>query len=274
METSNTITPVEQTMETPQYSLLEILWIWLLAALPMGLLSWVVFPAVSPDYRIDPLGAAVTRVVLLGIGLIWLFILSMILVRREEGHLTWAAIKLRLRLNRPHDPRTGHPRARLWLWLVPLLLVLGAWQMGPASTLAKLWTSVFPFFAEPEGYSFGVVLESQAIRAELVGAWWFLGLFILLGVFNTFLGEEFLFRGILLPRMEGVFGNWAWIANAVLFGLWHVHQPWTMAGGIVGGLFFAWASWRFRSTWMGIILHSAQTVFFSVLILGLVLGLA
>ena len=35
--------------ETGQYTLWQILGIWALAALPMVILSWVVFPAVSPD---------------------------------------------------------------------------------------------------------------------------------------------------------------------------------------------------------------------------------
>lgn len=44
--------------EGGQYSLAKILAIWALAAVPMGVLSWVVFPAVSPDYATDPFGAA------------------------------------------------------------------------------------------------------------------------------------------------------------------------------------------------------------------------
>ena len=68
-----------------QYSLGKILGIWALAAVPMGILSWIIFPAVSPDFNSDPLGAGVTRFVLLLIGLIWLFVLSMIIVRQEEG---------------------------------------------------------------------------------------------------------------------------------------------------------------------------------------------
>jgi hypothetical protein len=36
-----------------QYSLGKILGIWALAAIPMGILSWVVFPAVSPDVDSD-----------------------------------------------------------------------------------------------------------------------------------------------------------------------------------------------------------------------------
>ena len=38
-----------------QYSLAKILGIWALAAIPMGILSWVVFPAVSPDVAPIPL---------------------------------------------------------------------------------------------------------------------------------------------------------------------------------------------------------------------------
>jgi membrane protease YdiL (CAAX protease family) len=258
-----------------QYSLAKILGLWALAAIPMGVLSWIVFPAVSPDYRADPLGAGVTRLVLLTLGLIWLFVLSMLLVRREEGDLRWATIKRRLRLDTPRDPQTGAPRRRLWLWLIPFLAATVVWELALTSTVDDLWVRVFPFFAEPPGYGFGAALESQAILDRLVGAWWFLGLFVVSAIFNTILGEEFLFRGVLLPRMEGVFGKWSWLANGVLFGFYHVHQPWGIPGSVVSGaLLYAFPSWRFRSTWMGIIVHSGQSVYFAFLILGIVLGLA
>ena len=93
-----------------QYSLAKILSIWALAAIPMGVLSWLVFPALSPDSGSDPLGAGLTRIVLLTFGLIWLFVLSMIIVRQEEGDLRWATVKRRLRLNPPRDPETGETR--------------------------------------------------------------------------------------------------------------------------------------------------------------------
>jgi len=92
--------------------------------------------------------------------------------------------------------------------------------------------------------------------------------------FNVFLGEELLFRGVLLPKMEGVFGRWSWVANGVLFACFHVHQPWTIAENIVSGAILAYPSWRFRSTWMSVIVHSVQNVFFGLLLLGIMLGLA
>ncbi len=80
---------------------------------------------------------------------------------------------------------------------------------------------------------------------------------------------------MLLPRMEGVFGRWSWVANGVLFGFYHLHSPGESQGLVVSGVFlYAFPSWRFRSTWMGVIVHSAQSVYFAFLILGVVLGLA
>jgi len=261
--------------EGGQYSLAKILGIWALAAVPMGVLSWVVFPAVSPDYATDPFGAGVTRLVLLAVGLIWLFVLSMIIVRQEQGDLRWATIKRRLWLNTPRDPKTGEPRRRLWLWLIPLLLGIALWELALASYADGLWVSVFPFFAEPPGYSMAAFFGSQQILDRLVGAWWFLALFVVQAAFNTIFGEEFLFRGVLLPKMEGVFGRWSWVANGVLFGFYHLHQPWGIVGSVVSGaLLYALPTWRFRSTWMGIIVHSAQSVYLAYLILGVVLGLA
>jgi membrane protease YdiL (CAAX protease family) len=83
-------------------------------------------------------------------------------------------------------------------------------------------------------------------------------LFVINAVFNTFLGEEFLFRGVLLPKMEGVFGRGSWVANGVLFGFYHVHQPWGIPNSALTGVLYT--------------LHSAQSVFTAFLVLGVVLG--
>ena len=258
-----------------QYSLARILGVWALVAIPMGTLSWIVFPALSPNSGSDPLKAGVIRVTVLTLGLIWVFVLSMIIVRHEEGDLRWATVKRRLRLNAPRDPTTGETRRRLWLWVIPFLVASVVWDTTLRPFVDNVSVSIVPALAEPPGYSFGALFESQAILDRLVGAWWFLALFVVFAVFNTFLGEEFLFRGVLLPRMQGVFGKWSWVANGVLFGVYHVHQPWGIVESVIGGvLFLAYPSWRFRSTWMGVVIHSAQSVFFAFLILGVVLGRA
>ena len=159
--------------------------------------------------------------------------------------------------------------------MIPFLIGIIVWELALTFHVDGLWVSLFPFFAEPPGYSLGAVFESQEMLDRLVGAWWFFAVFVVNAIFNTILGEEFLFRGVLLPRMEAVFGRWSWVANGVLFGFYHLHSH-----GEFQGLCREWclpvriSSWRFRSTWMGVIVHSAQSVYFAFLILGVVLGLA
>jgi membrane protease YdiL (CAAX protease family) len=246
-----------------QYTLWQIHSIWALASIPMGLLSWVVYPSVLRYFNSDPLESTITLIVLLTAGLIWLFVLSLIIVWREEGDLRWATIRRRLFLNAPQDPMTGKTSRKLWLWGVAI-----------TPYAEKLWVSIFPFLAEPPGFNSALVFESQAILQRLMGAWWFLGLIVFSSVFNV-LGEEFLFRGVLLPKMEGVFGKWSWVANGVLSAFYHLHQPWTIAANVLQGvLVLAFPRWRFRSTWMSVIVHSVENVFIAFLILGIILGLA
>ena len=109
--------------EEDQYSLVKILGIWVAGALPMAILGWVAYPALSPDFESDPIGAAYTRFGLIIAGLIWTFVLSLIIVYREEGDLHWETIRRRLWLNTPRDPQTGEPRRVLWLWLIPFILL-------------------------------------------------------------------------------------------------------------------------------------------------------
>jgi membrane protease YdiL (CAAX protease family) len=252
-----------------------VLAIWAAAALPMGVLGWVVAPAVAPDVQSDPVGAVVARYAALTIGLVWLFALALLVVRREEGDLRWATVRRRLRLNAPRDPRTGQPRRRLLLWVVPLVVLAALWQLALGPRLNGLWVAALPFLAEPPGFALGTALGSPAVRAQFAGAWGVLALLAVNALFNTVLGEELLFRGVLLPRMGARFGRWDWLANGVLFGAYHLHQPWGILGSIgAGALLYALPARRFRSTWVSVIVHSAQSVYFLFLMLGLVLGLA
>jgi hypothetical protein len=134
--------------------------------------------------------------VLLTLGLVWLFVLSMIIVRREEGDLRWATLKQRLRLNVPREPSTGVPRARLFLWVIPFLVGVVVIELVLNTPLENAWVSVVPFVAEPQGgYSFDAILGSQEVLQRLVGAWWFFALFVIFSVFNTILGRSF-FLGV------------------------------------------------------------------------------
>jgi hypothetical protein len=76
--------PGVQRTGTVQYSLAKILGIWAAAALPMAALAWVVAPWVAE--RLDgPLALPRALLVLLTVGLIWQFVLVLLLVHRERA---------------------------------------------------------------------------------------------------------------------------------------------------------------------------------------------
>jgi membrane protease YdiL (CAAX protease family) len=255
----------------PQYSLVQVLGIWAAAAIPMAILGWYVAPMLASE----PGKPGLERLAVLTAGLVWQFILVLLLIYREAGNLRWSTLKARLWLNSPRSPKTGQGQRKLWLWAILLILLTAIYQLGISGLIKDLWTSVFPFFAEPSGFALDSMFETPEGKAQMAGNWGVLVLFVVNALFNTVIGEELLFRGVLLPRMNGLFGKWDWVANGILFGLYHLHQPWGMLSSALSGcLFYAFPTRRFGSSWFGVIAHSGQSVFFTFLILGLVLGLA
>jgi membrane protease YdiL (CAAX protease family) len=197
----------------------------------------------------------------------------MIVLYREEGNIRLSTISRRFWLNHPLSAKTGATRKALWWWVIPLILLVAFLDIALRPMLINLMGTVFPFLAEPKGYDMSGMFSPE-LRRQFVGAWGPLGFFFVNALFNTVLGEEFLFRGVLLPKMQRLFGKWDWVANGVIFGFYHLHQPWGILSSILTGLVYAFSSKHFHSNWFPIILHSGQSVFILLLMLGLVLGLA
>ncbi len=254
-----------------QYALWQIIGICLAAGAPLWIFGWLVYPALRQGLSAMDGGLLWMKLVI--IGLVWQFVLSMLILYREEGNIRISTICRRFWLNNPVSPRTGQKDNRLWWLLIPLMLLVVASELGLAPFLDNLWTKLFPFLAEPQTRSLDALFAPE-FRTRWIGAWDFFVLFVIASVFNNFLSEEFLFRGVLLPKMNGVFGRWDWVANGVVFGLYHLHMPWGIPGNILFGWLMAFTAKRYRSNWFPIILHNGQAFYFGFLILGLVLGLA
>jgi uncharacterized protein len=240
-----------------QYSLAKILGIWAAAALPMAALAWIVAPLVAD--RLDgSLALPRALLVLITVGLIWQFVL--LLVHRERGSLRWPVLKDALWLQAPRSPTTGRVGGRLWLVLVPALLIFTAEGFIPDP------------FPPPTGHDSAAFAQSDPLAAFMSGNWVWFAIIVVLSVFNTILGEELLFRGLLLPRMRGAFGRFDWVANGLLFALYHLHMPWVIPATLVGDTFaLSYPSRRYCSALIGIIVHSSQSVLVLVLLLTLVL---
>jgi membrane protease YdiL (CAAX protease family) len=254
---------LDRVKQMHQYALWQILGIWALATLPMVLLGWVIAPILLPRSSLHP---GITYWLLMIAGMAWQFIVSLVIMYRELGTLRWSAIRERTWLQTPRDPKTDKPNPRLFWWLLPLLVLDGLWFGVLAGYVDAPMARLFPVPAWlPD--------TSQLATPEYKGQWWLLGVILVSHIFNYFLGEEFLFRGVLLPKMQGVFGKYDWVANAVLFGLYHMHKPWSIPGNIIGSLPLTWPARRFRSNWMAIIIHGAEGLLPLVLVLAVILGL-
>jgi len=111
METTTAVPEVVAAAEggarddLPQYSLRTILGVWAAAAVPMAILGWVVAPWASHhiggrDPFIDSL------LICFNVGLVWMLVLVLGMVRREQGSLAWPVVRDALWLRAPRDPRS------------------------------------------------------------------------------------------------------------------------------------------------------------------------
>jgi len=224
-------------------------------------LAWLVAPALADRLSGEgnlPLSKAL--LLCITVGLIWQFLLVVILIWREQRTLRWSRIRDVLWLRSPRSPPSGRQGGRVWLVVIPLLVAYAAVPF------------LFPSPPSPEARDFGLFLESDVGQRFLSRNWLWYGLLVVLWVFNTVLGEELLFRGLLLPRMNRAFGRADWVVNGVLFAAYHLHVPWVIPETLIGDtLIVSYPAKRYPSAWIGIIVHSGQSVVLAIIVLTLVI---
>ena len=230
----------------PQYSKGRVLGVWAMAALPMGALAWIVAPVVA-SFLDGPVPLIRALIPAITIGLSWQFVLVLWLVRREQGTLRWTVLREALWLRSPVSPVNGRRGGRLWWVLLPMTLLFAAEEL-------------IPEIPHPAAHAFGELLDSDLGRELLTGNPVWPLLILVMMVMNTVLGEELLFRGLLLPRMKGAFGRADWFVNGVLFATYHLHQPWSITSAFWDTFILSYPSRRYRSALLGIVVHSMQTL--------------
>ena len=165
------------------------------------LVAWILIPSLNREGMHPALAWF-----LAGGGLVFLplFLLAIALCRRDGYLLRSCADRLRLR---PMDRED-------WLWtaggVLAILLLMGI-VMGLSGLAATLF-GIGPIEPAPAFVRF------EPFR----GAGRFLLLAWLPMFFFNIVGEELLWRGYILPRQESAWGSRAWIANALLWTLFHL----------------------------------------------------
>src|SRR5262249_43548495 len=148
--------------------------------------------------------------------------------------------------------------------LLPLLLV-GAILLGLALHLAT-WA---PQLSQATGV---LPVSGLPLPANLVGVVAVVAVLSVVGALITF-GEEFGWRGYLLPRLMPLGQNWAVVLSGVIWAVWHLplNVLYGANGGVSGfpfwlvfiiglGVVLGWLRFRAASVWPAAIMHSQVDV--------------
>ncbi|WP_172254291.1 CPBP family intramembrane glutamic endopeptidase [Saccharibacillus deserti] len=248
------------------YSVGEILGLWALVTLPMFLIRFALMPRLVPVVSIHP---GILYWLLMIVGMMWQFVLSVIILKKELGTLTWEKLKKRLWLNHPIHPKTFKVYKLAYSFTIPIILYAFFFESSGLFTfVGATLNRLFPFMA-PAGYAD----IQNLVSPEFVGAWYLIGIALVSCLFNYLLGEELFFRGILLPQMRGAFGKWDWAMNGVLFAAYHLHKMSDIPVLLVGSFFYGFLNAKYRSFWPAVIIHGVEAIPLLIAVTAVVLGL-
>lgn len=89
------------------------------------------------------------------------------------------------------------------------------------------------------------------------GRYWLLLVWFPYWILNI-LGEEFLWRGVMLPRQEVAFGKYTWIIHGFGWGMFHIAFGWQLLITLIPLLFIqSYIVQRTKNSWVGVIMHGA-----------------
>ncbi len=87
------------------------------------------------------------------------------------------------------------------------------------------------------------------------GRYWLLLIWLPYWILNIF-GEEFLWRGVMLPRQEPAFGKYTWIIHGFGWGLFHIAFGWKLLVTLIPLIFIqSFIVQKTKNSWTGVILH-------------------
>jgi membrane protease YdiL (CAAX protease family) len=128
--------------------------------------------------------------------------------------------------------------------------------------------STVPEFMNPTSMTNPMVAYNDAVGG-LRGNWLpFIAMASVL-VFNI-LGEEFWWRGVVLPRQELAFGKWTWVVHGVMWAFFHIFKWWDVLNLLPICLALSFVSSKLKNTTTGIVIHGVTN---GVALLSLLAGI-
>jgi len=199
-----------------------------------GITHWLI-PSLNTSTTLEPV---LLWFLCAGFGLFGPLLVVILVFLRYEGTLGRTGLwRERLRF---------HPMSRAdWLWSLSSLFAI--------ATLAAICVTVL---RQLFGDSFRSQPEFMRMKPLAAGRYWILAAWLPFFVVNI-MGEEVLWRGVVLPRQEIAFGRWAWLVNGTGWLLFH------LPFGLTTMLILAPTTYilpyvvqRRRNSWLGVVVHA------------------
>jgi membrane protease YdiL (CAAX protease family) len=207
--------------------------IYISAALLMYLLTKYLIPYLSKTTGQEPI---LFWFIVGGLGIFTpLIILGIIILKKEGFKLNKETISTRLRFRKLSKSDllwtlAGFIAVAFLSGLVMKLLVIIVGQFDPS-----------PKFMTFEPLS--------------KGRFWLLLIWLPYWILNI-LGEEFIWRGVMLPRQELAFGKFTWLIHGFGWGLFHTAFGWKLLITLIPLIFIqSYVVQKTKNSWTGVILH-------------------
>jgi len=187
--------------------------------------------------------------------LILMLAAALIALRLEGWSLTWGSVRERFRLRRL-EARDGAWIAGSLLAMFVLAGIFGyISQLILATGAIPLPAHLSPLLDPRIEPSQAVEVVRKSLGPGYQGNWGLILLTIVLLFFNI-IGEEFWWRGLILPRQELVHGKNTWLIHGMLWALFHAFKYWQWLTLLPVTLILSYVAQRRQNTWPGIITHS------------------
>lgn len=155
---------------------------------------------------------------------------------RQEGYAGTRILAKRLRFRRMSRND--------WAWAIGAVFVIGMFGAGIQAALGE-W-----------GVGGDLHPRFMAFEPLSPGRYWILAAWLPFWVLNI-MGEEVLWRGVVLPRQEVALGPKAWIANACGWLLFHAAFGWYLMIVLLPILIILpYVVQRRRNSWVGVVIHA------------------
>ena len=189
------------------------------------------------------------------VSFLMLAVLTAYLYKKEGNSFNWQTFKLRMRLKAMDK--------RAWkLTAIAYVIVLGAY-------IGLIFTA--QWYKDTFGVADWYLIPEDA--RDITGLYGLILLRIILVITNV-LSEEFLWRGIILPRQELTHGKHTWWIHGAQWTGYHMFKPWEFLMLLPGCLAYGWVCTKTQNTTPGIILHFGLNGLGIVMVTLAVFGLA